>query len=86
VRNLIRQAKIEQIYRSADEHGARMVTMSSHSRISFNGGVISTDIAYTLRRPDQPAGILERAGTDIPNFGASAVRPGGRTSGQPSMA
>jgi twitching motility protein PilT len=64
VRNLIRQAKIEQVYSVMQTSTSRgMMTMEQSLADLVQRRVISTDIAYSRSsRPDQLAGILERAG------------------------
>ena len=71
VRNLIRQAKIEQVYSVMQTSTSRgMMTMEQSLADLVQRRIISTDIAYwRSSRPDQLAGILERAGiTDTPGF------------------
>jgi twitching motility protein PilT len=73
VRNLIRQAKIEQIYSVMQTSTSRgMMTMEQSLADLVQRRVISSDLAYARSsRPDQLAGILERAGyNDIPSFGS----------------
>ncbi|HET7130129.1 MAG TPA: type IV pilus twitching motility protein PilT [Gaiellaceae bacterium] len=81
VRNLIRQAKIEQIYSVMQTNTSRgMVTMEQSLADLVQRRVISTDIAYgRSSRPDQLAGILERAGVaEVPSFNMQpAVAPTG---------
>ena len=64
VRNLIRQAKIEQVYSVMQTSTSRgMMTMEQSLAELVQRRIISTDIAYSRSsRPDQLAGILERAG------------------------
>jgi twitching motility protein PilT len=69
VRNLIRQAKIEQVYSVMQTSTSRgMMTMEQSLADLVQRRVISADIAYSRSsRPDQLAGILERAGiSDTP--------------------
>jgi len=69
VRNLIRQAKIEQVYSVMQTSTSRgMMTMEQSLAELVQKRVISTDIAFSRSsRPDQLAGILERAGiSDTP--------------------
>jgi twitching motility protein PilT len=71
VRNLIRQAKIEQVYSVMQTSTSRgMMTMEQSLAELVQRRVISTDIAYSRSsRPDQLAGILERAGiSDTPGI------------------
>ena len=79
VRNLIRQAKIEQVYSVMQTNTARgMVTMEQSLAELVQRRAISADIAYSRSsRPDQLAGLLERAGISVgPNGGApQAVVP-----------
>jgi len=83
VRNLIRQAKIEQVYSVMQTSTSRgMMTMEQSLADLVQRRVISTDIAYSRSsRPDQLAGILERAGiTDTPtpaNFQQPLAASGG---------
>ena len=80
MRNLIRQAKIEQIYSVMQTSTSRgMITMEQSLADLVQRRVISTDIAYSRSsRPDQLAGILERAGiSDVPNFSAQPLAPVG---------
>jgi twitching motility protein PilT len=83
VRNLIRQAKIEQVYSVMQTSTSRgMLTMEQSLADLVQRRVISTDIAYSRSsRPDQLAGILERAGiTDTPtpaNFQQPLAASGG---------
>ncbi len=72
VRNLVRQAKIEQIYSVMQTSTSRgMMTMEQSLADLVQRRVISTDVAYSRSsRTDQLAGILERAGfSDVPSFG-----------------
>jgi twitching motility protein PilT len=80
VRNLIRQAKIEQVYSVMQTSTSRgMVTMEQSLADLVQRRVISTDIAFSRSsRPDQLAGILERAGI--------SDTPGVATMQQPLMA
>jgi twitching motility protein PilT len=67
VRNLIRQAKIEQIYSVIQTSTSRgMMTMEQSLADLVQRRVISADVAFSRSsRPDQLAGILERAGVQI---------------------
>jgi twitching motility protein PilT len=64
VRNLIRQAKIEQVYSVMQTSTSRgMVTMEQSLADLVQRGVVSYDIASSRSsRPDQLEGLLERAG------------------------
>ena len=73
VRNLIRQAKIEQVYSVMQTNTSRgMMTMEQSLADLVQRRVISSDLAFSRSsRPDQLAGILERAGySDLPSFAA----------------
>jgi twitching motility protein PilT len=73
VRNLIRQAKIEQVYSVMQTSTSRgMMTMEQSLADLVQRRVISTEVAYARSsRPDQLAGILERAGfSGLPSFGS----------------
>jgi twitching motility protein PilT len=72
VRNLIRQAKIEQVYSVMQTSTARgMMTMEQSLADLVQARTITSEIAFSRSsRPDQLAGILERAGhTDMPMLG-----------------
>ena len=81
VRNLIRQAKIEQIYSVMQTSTSRgMVTMEQSLVDLVQRRIISTDVAYARSsRPDQLQGILDRAGVqEVKEFSMQpAVQPGG---------
>jgi twitching motility protein PilT len=64
VRNLIRQAKIEQIYSVMQTSTSRgMTTMEQSLAELVQRGVITAEAAFARSsRPDQLAGLLERAG------------------------
>ena len=64
VRNLIRQAKIEQIYSVMQTSTSRgMLTMEQSLADLVQKRVVTPEIAFARSgRPDQLAGILERAG------------------------
>jgi twitching motility protein PilT len=69
VRNLIRQAKIEQVYSVMQTSTSRgMMTMEQSLADLVQRRVITSEIAFSRSsRPDQLAGILERAGyRDLP--------------------
>jgi twitching motility protein PilT len=73
VRNLIRQAKIEQIYSVMQTSTQRgMMTMEQSLADLVQRRVITLDLAISRSsRPDQLVGILERAGyTDMPSMGS----------------
>jgi twitching motility protein PilT len=73
VRNLIRQAKIEQVYSVMQTSTSRgMMTMEQSLADLVQRRVIASDVAYARSsRPDQLAGILERAGyQDMPRLGS----------------
>jgi twitching motility protein PilT len=78
VRNLIRQAKIEQIYSVMQTSTQRgMMTMEQSLADLVQRRVITLDLAVSRSsRPDQLVGILERAGyTDMPSMPASVAPP-----------
>src|SRR4029079_10100378 len=78
VRNLIRQSKIEQIYSVMQTSTSRgMMTMEQSLAELVQRRVISTDIAYSRSsRPDQLAGILERAGIqEVKDFSMQPAVP-----------
>ncbi len=69
VRNLIRQAKIEQVYSVMQTSTSRgMMTMEQSLADLVQRRVITSEVAFSRSsRPDQLAGILERAGfRDLP--------------------
>jgi twitching motility protein PilT len=73
VRNLIRQAKIEQIYSVMQTSSSRgMLTMEQSLADLALRGVISPDVAFSRStRPDQLGGLLERGG--LIDFDAPAI-------------
>ena len=68
VRNLIRQAKIEQVYSVMQTSTSRgMITMEQSLADLVQRGVITYDVASSRSsRPDQLEGLLERAGFSAP--------------------
>src|SRR6059036_1027958 len=68
VRNLIRQAKVEQVYSVMQTGTGRgMQTMEQSLADLTLRGVISIDIAMSRSsRPEQLLGLLERAGLEVP--------------------
>ena len=87
VRNLIRQAKVEQLYSVMQTSTSRgMQTMEQSLADLTMRRVIAADVAFTRSsRPDQLRGLLERAGfTNLPAFGPSAGSESGplRLAGQ----
>ena len=83
VRNLIRQAKIEQIYSVMQTSTGRgMLTMEQSLADLVLRRVITADLAFSRSsRPDQLLGLLERSGlTDIPTQHAAAPFADGRRS------
>ena len=75
VRNLIRTAKIEQIYSVMQTSmGRGMLTMEQSLADLVLRRVITADLAFSRSsRPDQLLGLLERSGwTDLPNPAAAA--------------
>jgi twitching motility protein PilT len=78
VRNLIRQSKIEQIYSVMQTSTGRgMMTMEQSLADLVQRRAISTDVAYSRSsRPDQLAGILERAGVqEVQDFSMQPTVP-----------
>jgi twitching motility protein PilT len=77
VRNLIRQAKIEQVYSVMQTNTSRgMMTMEQSLAELVQRRVITTDVAYSRSsRPDQLAGILERAGFSGAPFMGGVQQP-----------
>ena len=76
VRNLIRQAKIEQIYSVMQTSTSRgMMTMEQSLADLVQRRVITSEVAFARSsRPDQLAGILERAGfADMPTIASVAA-------------
>jgi twitching motility protein PilT len=84
VRNLIRQAKVEQVYSIMQTNTARgMQTMEQALADLALRRVVNVDVALERSsRPDQLTGILERAGMDVKGALASAGQP---TTGEPPM-
>ncbi len=75
VRNLIRQAKIEQVYSVMQTSSSRgMQTMEQSLADLAMRRVITSDIAFSRStRPEQLQGLLERAGyTDLASFNPSS--------------
>ncbi|MFL5941604.1 MAG: type IV pilus twitching motility protein PilT, partial [Gaiellaceae bacterium] len=68
VRNLIRQAKVEQVYSVMQTGTTRgMQTMEQSLADLTLRGVVTYDVALSRSsRPEQLVGILERAGFDVP--------------------
>jgi twitching motility protein PilT len=77
VRNLIRQAKIEQVYSIMQTNTARgMQTMEQALADLTLRRIVSVEEALTRSsRPDQLTGILERAGMDVKGTLAAAGQP-----------
>jgi len=75
VRNLIRQAKVEQVYSVMQTGTARgMQTMEQSLADLTIRGVVTYDVALSRSsRPEQLVGILERAGLDVPEPLASST-------------
>jgi twitching motility protein PilT len=67
VRNLIRQAKVEQVYSVMQTGGAKgMQTMEQSLADLALRGVISIETALgRSSKPEQLTGLLERAGLDL---------------------
>jgi twitching motility protein PilT len=74
VRNLIRQAKVEQVYSVMQTGTAKgMQTMEQSLADLTLRGVIAIDVALSRSsRPEQLLGLLERAGFAVPSGSASA--------------
>jgi twitching motility protein PilT len=77
VRNLIRQAKVEQVYSVMQTGTARgMQTMEQSLADLTLRGVVTLDVALSRSsRPEQLYGLLERAGFQVP--GAPEAAPAG---------
>ena len=76
VRNLIRQAKIEQIYSVMQTSTSRgMMTMEQSLADLVQRGVVTQEAAFARSsRPDQLAGLLERSGySSLGNFSDPAA-------------
>src|SRR5439155_10070079 len=75
VRNLIRQAKVEQIYSVMQTSTSRgMQTMEQSLADLVMRRVITADVAFSRSsRPDQLRGLLERAGFSIPDSKSATV-------------
>jgi twitching motility protein PilT len=79
VRNLIRQAKVEQLYSVMQTSTSRgMQTMEQSLADLTMRRIITSDVAFTRSsRPDQLRGLLERAGyTNLPPVGSPAAAGG----------
>jgi twitching motility protein PilT len=79
VRNLIRQAKVEQLYSVMQTSTSRgMQTMEQSLADLTMRRIITSDVAFTRSsRPDQLRGLLERAGyTNLPPIGSQAAAGG----------
>jgi len=77
VRNLIRQAKVEQIYSVMQTSTSRgMLTMEQSLADLTQRRVIAADVAFSRSsRPDQLRGLLERSGwANLPPAGVPAAR------------
>jgi twitching motility protein PilT len=84
VRNLIRQAKVEQIYSVMQTSTSRgMQTMEQSLADLTLRGVITPDVAFSRSsRPDQLRGLLERAGmTNLPDGSAAGSQQSSPTTG-----
>jgi len=79
VRNLIRQAKVEQIYSVMQTGTSRgMQTLEQALLDLVKRGVVSTETALSRSsRPDQLQGLLQRAGVAVADEPASALRIAG---------
>src|SRR6187401_1057273 len=78
VRNLIRQAKVEQVYSVMQTGTAKgMQTMEQSLADLTLRGVVTLDIALARSsRPEQLLGLLERAGFAVPGQAAADAPPG----------
>jgi twitching motility protein PilT len=79
VRNLIRQAKVEQIYSVMQTNTGRgMQTLEQALVDLVTRGVITQEVALSRSsRPDQLLGLLQRAGLATPEPAASGLRVAG---------
>jgi len=79
VRNLIRSAKVEQIYSIMQTRSGRgMQTMEQSLADLVRRGVLSQDVALSRSsRPEQLLGLLERAGLAVPPSAAAGLRDAG---------
>jgi twitching motility protein PilT len=79
VRNLIRQAKVEQIYSVMQTGTSRgMQTLEQAMLDLVKRGVVSTETALSRSsRPDQLKGLLQRAGVAVADEPASGLRLAG---------
>jgi twitching motility protein PilT len=79
VRNLIRQAKVEQIYSVMQTNTGRgMQTLEQALVELVTRGVITQDVALSRSsRPDQLLGLLQRAGLVTPEAPAAGLRVAG---------
>jgi twitching motility protein PilT len=87
VRNLIRQAKIEQVYSVMQTSTSRgMMTMEQSLADLVQRRIISAEVAFSRSsRPDQLAGILERAGVSDPLGIATIQQPLSVAAGLPDV-
>ena len=79
VRNLIRQAKVEQIYSVMQTNTGRgMQTLEQALVDLVTRGVVTQDVAMSRSsRPDQLLGLLQRNGLAAPDSAAGALRVAG---------
>src|SRR3954465_1044472 len=84
VRNLIRQAKIEQVYSvmQTKTAGGMQTMEQSLADLALRQVVNVDDALSRSSRPDQLAGILERAGIDVKSALAASGQP---AAGEPAM-
>jgi twitching motility protein PilT len=79
VRNLIRQAKVEQIYSVMQTGTSKGMQTLEQALVDFVArGIVSQDVAMSRSsRPDQLEGLLQRAGLAAPNGAAAGLRVAG---------
>ncbi|HYY32478.1 MAG TPA: type IV pilus twitching motility protein PilT [Gaiellaceae bacterium] len=79
VRNLIRQAKVEQIYSVMQTGTSKGMQTLEQALVDFvKRGVVSQEIALSRSsRPEQLKGLLQRAGVAVADQPASALRVAG---------
>jgi twitching motility protein PilT len=79
VRNLIRQAKVEQIYSVMQTNTGRGMQTLEQALVDFvTRGIITQEVAMSRSsRPDQLLGLLQRNGLAIPDPAAGGLRVAG---------
>src|SRR4030095_9046429 len=79
VRNLIRQAKVEQIYSVMQTNTGRgMQTLEQALVDLVSRGIVTQEVAMgRSSRPDQLLGLLQRNGIATPDSAAGGLRGGG---------